>query len=408
MTPPQPASLPAAPRPPGYSAFVGGVASWFGAWGMQAVLFSWLVVGELRAAPDRVGVVQTSTMLPALVLLLFGGHLAERVDPRRLLLVLHGVAVLPVLALAAVVWTGQLSIPALIAYGVSIGTVSAFVMPARDTLLSRVAGGDMMRAVTGMTAVQFGAQACGSLVAGGARWAGSELMLLIQALALLVGSALAYRVPAEAPRVQPDGPTPSALREIADGLAIVARTPALRNPILLVMAVGLLFVGPFMVSFPLIVRDVYAGTVAELSLVMMLFPIGTIAGSVALRTRGGVRRKGLASLGALAVGAVALAAIGLGLPFWGFVAATFFWGLAGSVFINCSRTLYQEAAPSTQRGRVLSVYQIGFLGMAPVGAVAAGLVASEIGPLGALASFAAAMLTIVAAMALATNTARLE
>src|SRR4029453_2329520 len=86
-------------------------------------------------------------------------------------------AAAPVLALAAAVQSGALSLPVLLAYGLAIGTVQAFVMPARDTLLSRVAGADMMRAVTGMTAVQFGSQALGALTAGAASALGSARMV---------------------------------------------------------------------------------------------------------------------------------------------------------------------------------------------------------------------------------------
>src|SRR5262245_38205211 len=44
--------------------FVAGLATWFGAWGMQTVLFSWLVVGELHASAEWVSVAQTASMLP--------------------------------------------------------------------------------------------------------------------------------------------------------------------------------------------------------------------------------------------------------------------------------------------------------------------------------------------------------
>ena len=111
----------------------------------------------------------------------------------------------------------------------------------------------------------------------------------------------------------------------------------------------------------------------------MMFPLGTIAGSVVLRARGGVRRKGLAALGALLFGAASLSCIGAGLPFPGMIAATGAWGLAAAVFINCSRTLYQEAAPAAQRARVLSVYQLGFSGAAPVGAIIMGYVVDRLG-----------------------------
>ena len=127
----QPALETRHPAGPGFAWFAAGVASWFGAWGMQVVLFSWLLVGELRASAEWVGIAQTSTMLPALVLLLVGGLVADRFDPRRLLIGLHVVAGVPVLVLALVVATGQLSLLILFVYGLALGAASAFILPGR-------------------------------------------------------------------------------------------------------------------------------------------------------------------------------------------------------------------------------------------------------------------------------------
>ncbi len=94
--------------------FSGGVASWFTSWGMNALIFSWLVVGVLEAEPRWVGLAQSSTMLPSLALLLLGGATADRFDPRRLLITLHAVGTIPVLLLAGVVSSGSLSLALLL------------------------------------------------------------------------------------------------------------------------------------------------------------------------------------------------------------------------------------------------------------------------------------------------------
>ena len=57
------------PRAGAMRAYVTGVALWSAATGMQSVLFSWLVVGELSAAPEVVGLVQMAHVAPLLVLL---------------------------------------------------------------------------------------------------------------------------------------------------------------------------------------------------------------------------------------------------------------------------------------------------------------------------------------------------
>ncbi|MEE8475121.1 MAG: MFS transporter [Myxococcota bacterium] len=402
----RPASGAPGPDDRAYAWFSGAIASWFASFGIQSTLFSWLLVGELGVSDEWMGVAQTSHMLPAILLLLLGGAAADRIDPRRMLIVLHGVGTLPVLALAVVVASGVLTIPIVIAFGVSMGVVSALSMPARDTLLSRVAGDNMMRAVTGMTAVQFGSQALGALVAGAARWVGSAPMLVAQATVLLMGSFSTMKVPAESPAPR-HGSASSPLRDIADGLRQVARNEQLWSPLMLVFSVGFLFVGPFLVTFPIIVTRIFGGSISDLAIVLTMFPLGAIVGSLFLRWRG-LRRKGRAALIALVFGAVALAVVGLGISLSVMVVASLAWGLGGAVFINCSRTLYQEAAPPTQRGRVLAVYQLGFMGAAPLGSISAGFVSGQIGPLATLHVYAVVMLLAVIAVWIFTDLARME
>jgi MFS family permease len=344
-------------------------------------------------------------MLPSLALLLLGGATADRHDPRRLLILLHAVAALPPTALAVALATGRLSLAGLLVFALCMGTLTSFTLPARDALLSRVAGGDMLRAVTGMTATQFGAQALGALAAGAARWLGGVPMLLVQALVLAVGSVAAVRLPGATAASRASAP--AALRDLTLGLRTVAADPGLRGLTLCLMGVGLFFIGPFLVTFPLLVHGHYGGDVTTLSVVFMLFPVGTITGSLVLRARG-VTRKGRAALLALSTGSVALAFMGLGLPLPALFLGTLCWGLAGAVFINCSRTLFQEAAPPAQRGRVLSIFQLCFVGAAPLGSLGAGFCNAWIGPLATLQLFACAMLTLVAGVWLATPTSRLQ
>ena len=82
---------------------------------------------------------------------------------------------------------------------------------------------------------------------------------------------------------------------------------------------------------------------------------------------------------ALLAAAFFQACLGSGLSFWGFALATYCWGLGGAVFINSSRTIFQEHAPAAFRGRVLAAYQLGFMGGGPIGAFASGFAISVVG-----------------------------
>jgi MFS family permease len=386
--------------------YIAGVATWFGAFGMQQVLFSWLVVGELHAEARWVGVAQSASMIPSFLLILLGGALADRHDRRGLLIRLHLVATALALGLVAVVAGGALSLPFLIAYALAIGSTSAFVMPARDALLSEVAGANMMRAVTTMTLVQWGAQASGAFVGGSARWIGTVPALGLLAATYLAGAPTLARLARSGPRA------PHAALRLSDlwiGVREVLRSPVLRPVALLVTAVGAVFVGPMMVVFPLLIRDHYGGDVAELGLLQMCFPVGTILGSLTLLARGGVRRKGRAQIASLVAGCACLGVVGIGLPLWGTLLAVVCWGTAAAVFMNSGRTVFQEQAPPAVRGKVLSVYMLGFMGASGlVGAPVSGLLAGWIGPLATCLAASGSMLVLVAVVRAATEIRRAE
>jgi MFS family permease len=387
-----------------YAWFVASVAAWALAAGMQQVLFSWLVIGELHQGPQWMGAAQMCQMLPSLLFLLVGGVTADRGDCRRLLLGLHTAAALAAGAMAVTVQSGAVGLAVLIAYGLSWGTIQTFAQPARDALLSDVAGDDLMRAVTGVTLAQFAGQALGSRLAGLGASLGNATALAIQASLVLIGALPLWRLPHPVSH-PPRGAGGTTLAAIRDGLREVWESDRLRPVALLVAADGLFYMGPYLVLCPLAVRDVYRGDVRTLSLAMMSLTLGTIAGSLAVLLRGGVRRKGRAFLLALLGVACCLLGLSLRPPFWGFVSLIFLWGICHSFFFNTSRTLFQHAAPPSHRARVLSVHGLGLLGMAPVSNLGAGFLAMRVDPLSGCA-LAGGVMVLVTSLAWAFTSVR--
>ena len=386
-----------------YGWYLAAAASWFSGLGLQQVMLPWLVVGELGASARWTGAVQMASMLPSLLLLFVGGAVADRRDPRSLLTRLHALALRPALALGLAIAAGHLSLPIVLAAAMAMGALNAFSNPARDSLLTQVAGRDIARAVTGLTIAQFASQGLGMVVAGSARWLGTAPVLFAQAGVVALGALLVRRIPAR-PRAALQ---PAVAGEYLAGLRFVLRSP-LRAVLVLTAGIGLLFSASYNVVLPVLVRDVYGGDVRDVSLVMLMFPIGTILGSFVLLSRGGIRRKGRALVLSLVVASASVIGCGLGLPFPAVVAAAGVWGLAGAVFLNMGRTLFQQRAPEAERARVLAVNQLGFMAAGPVGALLSGFVAGELGPRAALLGFGTGMLALLAVVTLATDVTRME
>jgi MFS family permease len=378
--------------------YLAGTSSWFASSGMQTIVFPWLVTVVLHEPAARVGIAQMSLMAPSIFLMLLGGAVADRADCRRLLVRGHLVAALPPLLLGAAIAGGWLAYGGLIAYALAVGTTGAFVMPARDAMLTRVAAGGLGRAVAVMTATQFAAQLVGIAVGGSAGTIGAPALLLLQAALLAFGGIAARRLPAAPPMA--GAAARSRLGAMRDGLRAAAESSILVPVLIANLAVGVLYVGAFLVILPLVVRDVYGGGSAQLSLVSLGFWGGTIGSTLVQIRLGALRRPGRAIVVALFLGAGVLAAMAWPSPFPAFVALCLVWGLGAGVVMTQARTLVQSAAPETHRARILSLFQLGLMGGAPVGALLIGYLAALTGPRGAAVYPATCMLLVLAGLLL--------
>jgi MFS family permease len=283
---------------PRYAYFLMATASWFLSWGLQAVTLPWLVVEVLRESPERVGLAQGLGQLPALPLLLLGGAAADRLDARRLLLALHGAVGLLFAGLAWLLAAEGLTYPRLLAFALAAGAVNALQHPARDQQLSRVAREFIGRGVAGANLVGQAGQALGALAGAALAFLGAPFVLGLQAALGLAGvlPLAALREPREPASLPKAGAGRPLLAGLGDALRVARRSPVLGPVLWLTSAVGLLFVGPYGVVLPLLVRDVYAGGPREIGLLASMLPVGGIAGGLVLFVRGGVRRNGRALL----------------------------------------------------------------------------------------------------------------
>lgn len=387
--------------------YVAAVGGWFLAFGLQSVVVSTIVAMELDGSSTAMAATQMAQQLPGFGLVLLGGAVADRVDRRALLIGLYLAAALLAAALGAGAAAERLSLPVVISYVLAMGTITAFLMPSRDAMVSDLVAGNLMRAITTLTISQFVMQAVGSSFGVAGRFVGLLPLIGLQTLVLLASVQALARLPRPEPAADASR---RALRfgELADGVREVARSRILAPVALLSAALGTFFIGPFQVVFPLLVRDYYHGDVADLSLLYTTFPVGTIAGSALILLRGGVRRKGMAQLIALASGALCLGSLGLGLPFWGALIATTIFGVGGAFFMNAGRTLFQEHTEAESRGRVLSVYTLTLMGASGIlGAPLAGWLQAQLGSLATCAVCAGAMLVVVGVVAVVTDVRKL-
>jgi MFS family permease len=385
-----------------------GTGSWFLAFGIQSVMFAWLVTMVLHAEPQLVGIAQMTMLIPTMLFILVGGSLADAIGPRRVILTAQTVATLPPLFLLLVVGFGELSFGAMLVYAVVIGLAQAFVTPARDGLLNLVARAGVQRAVIATSMTQFGVQLIGFGMASLAESIGPIPVLAVQAVILGCGVVAFARI--DIPTTSTSAPR-HRLRDmrqsIAEGFRTVASSPAMRMTVAVSVAMGTCFMGSYIVTLPLLVREVYDGSAADLALMNAANSLGLVLTILLLMQFGDIERQGRALLAAQLVGAVMLGAIGFGVEFPALLGLVFLWGMGGGIAMSMSRTIMQSLAPPDQRSRVMSCYSLAFMGSGPLGALLNGYLVDWIGPQAALVAAAGAMLLAMMTIALASDLWRL-
>ena len=373
--------------------------SWYASYGLQNVMFAWLVTMVLRESPTMVGLAQTAMLIPATLFMLVGGSFADRTGGQRVAFVAQSVAVLPPLTLAFILFAGWLSFPAMVGYALAFGLVQAFVIPARDGLLNSVAGGRLQRAVVKSIFVQFSVQLLGFGLAGSAERIGGHWVILTQAIVLGLGALAIRRIVIPMEHTVPK-PSPIPLKQsIAEGYHVVVRSTALRGVVIQNIAMGVLFMGTYIVTVPLVIREIFDGSSADLAIVNTTNSVGLVMTVLVLLRCGDIRRQGRALLIAQAAGSLALIGASLGLGFYAFAACMFLWGASGGIAVTMARTIMQEHAPDDLRGRVMGFFSFSFLGAGPIGALLWGFTIEKIGPEDSMMFAALAMLAVVAVVA---------
>ena len=340
--------------------------------GLTTIVFPWLIVVALHEPPERVGLAQMIAQLPALFLLLFAGWVADRVEQRRILIITQVLVALAQLGIAALLITNTLTFNSLLALALLGGIAGTFSGPPRDAMLSRVAGTHIQRAVILIIGLQFGAQIVGYVIASFTDSVGPALLLLLAAAMFALASVPCVQLPRSHP--VRSGVT-SLFSEIGMGLRVAMRSERIRPALILTFALGVFFVGSFVVLLPLIIRDVYHGGATDLSIAFGANMLGTLVVIGVLMRRGAVQRQGRAFMLSLLFGSVVLSLLAMRPPYWAFFVLSFVWGLGGGLTMTMGRSIVQEAAPPELSARLLSIYAFAMSAGMPIGSLAIGYAA---------------------------------
>ena len=355
----------------------GQVISLIGTW-MQQVAQSWLIF-RLTQSSLLLGAVSFASQIPVFLVSPIGGHVADRVDRRRIMIVTQSASMALALVLAALTLTHRVREWHIILLAILLGVVNAFDLPARQAaLVQMVEREDLMNAIALNSSMFNGARVVGPAIAGllvaaiGEGWC--FFANGVSYIAVIVG-LLMMRMPAIREGQALSG---TAIENIMEGFRYVAHTAPIRALLLLIGVISFCAM-PYAVLMPVFAENILHAGARGLGILMGASGLGALIGSVALAMRSSVR--GLGRWVAVSAGTfgAALAAFALSRSF--VLSALLLVPVGATMMIQMasSNTLIQSMVPDALRGRVMSVYSMMFMGMGPLGSLLAGSVAEHAG-----------------------------
>ena len=358
--------------------FTGQGLSLIGTW-LQQVAMGWLTY-RLTGSAWLLGVVAFCANVGILLFGNLAGVVADRIDRRRGLLLTQSLMLVQAVVLAVLVAFHWIETWHLIVLALWLGTCSAFDLPLRQSMYVHFIAdrGDLANAIALNSMLVNTARVVGPAIAGLLLALTSEAVCFalnaLSFLAVIVAIAR-MRWKHEPGPVRSEG---SFWAKWVEGYRYVSGfLPA--RAMLLLLGVLSWTISPYSSLMPFYAKDVYGGSPQVLGFLLAAAGAGALASTIYLASR--VTIRGLGRVIALAgVGSgVALAAFGYLAFLPGALALMFVVG-GGTVLAAASvNTILHSIVPDALRGRVAGFFMLAFLGMAPLGNLAAGALGSAIG-----------------------------
>jgi MFS family permease len=348
--------------------------------GTQAALVAlpYQVYVETRSA-FLVGLLGAVELGPLIVMALYGGALADRMDRRRLLLIDQVGLVAAASALAALSWAGSPPVWALFVLAGLTAGFGAVQNVARTAIVPNLVDPALLNQALALTYGLFQVTlvvgpALGGLLIGwldvGAVYALDAASCLALVLALLAMAP-------QPPQGDPDAPRLSTGDSIAEGLRFVWSKSALKASFAIDL-VAMTFGMP-RALFAVLSLTVYHAGPEGAGILYAAVSVGATVAALTTGWIGHARRLGRIVIVAVVVWGLAIAAAGLMTSLWPAVVALTVAGAADSVSAVCRSAINQAVTPDAMRGRMSSVFSLVVTSGPRLGDVEAGAAAAAIG-----------------------------
>ncbi|MGB7568438.1 MAG: MFS transporter [Chitinivibrionales bacterium] len=357
--------------------FLGQGTSLIGTW-MQRIATSWLVY-RLTGSAVLLGVVGFVSQIPTFILSPVGGVVADRWNKKTIFFVTQIFALLQALVLAILVIKGAITVPWIIALNIILGIINAFDVTARQSFVVEMIENkeDLGNAIALNSSMVNGARLIGPSITGiliASMGEGICFFINSMSYVVIIFALLFMKIPQKEKVVK----NTRMLHDFKEGFTYIYASVPMRSIILLLALVSLLGM-PYQVLMPVFAKQVLGGGPHTLGFLMGAAGLGALCGAMFLASRkSGYAISKLIPAAAVLFGA-GLIAFSFSKVLWLSLLLLLFAGCGMMVQMASSNTSLQVLVDDDKRGRVMALYAMAFMGMAPFGSLLAGGLAGLIG-----------------------------
>jgi len=345
---------------------------------MQRIATSWLVY-RLTGSAVMLGVVGFVSQIPTFILSPLGGVAADRWNKKTIFLVTQILAMVQALVLAALVMTGRITVLWIIVLNIILGVINAFDITARQSFVVEMIEDkdDLGNAIALNSSMVNGARLLGPSITGVLiASVGEGICFLINSLSYVVIIIAILRMKI-VPKVKEIKKTRVA-HDFKEGFTYVYGSKPMRSVIFLLALVSL-FGMSYQVLMPVFAKQVLEGGPHTLGFLMGAAGFGALCGAIYLASRKSGHDVSRLIPAAAALFGTGLIAVSFSRSLWISLVFLAVAGCGMMVQMASSNTLLQVLVDDDKRGRVMALYAMAFMGMAPFGSLIAGSLAGLIG-----------------------------
>ena len=338
------------------------------------VALPWVVL-QLTGSAVAMGMVSMCAGVPRAVLMLMGGAVADRMSPRKLMMITATARALLVGAIGCMLWAGHLAIWHMYWLATGFGIADAFAMPSAPAMMRSLVEREQLPAATSVwqsTALLAGVAAPGPagviMKSLGAAWA-----FLLDSFSFLFLIGALWKLP-DITAAKPGTPKPGVLKSIKEGLSYVVNDRPLRALLLVAAVLNLFLAGPLSIGLAYMAKKRFSSPVS-FGVWISSVAAGTLAGML-LAGVIRMKRRGLAMVAATGVLGLLTSIVGF-IP--GLIPVAALLAVMGclSGFTNVQiQAWFQQRVDRTVLGRVASVMMLSAFGLMPLSMAGAGVAVS--------------------------------